>query len=83
MTILRSKFFKWCSSSLQGHLVLVQLMSATPLSAMFILIMYSEGTLTLGWGVFITALCSVLFGIGAALFWYIFSKPLVKRRGIL
>ncbi len=78
--MLRNKFFKWCSSSLIGHLILFQLICAAPLSVMFILMMSSEHTLTVGRAFFITAVSSVLFAIGAALFWYTLSKPLLSSR---
>ena len=79
--MLRNRFFKWCGSSLIGHVVLIQLICAVPLSLMFILVMASEGTLTVAWGLFVVLLDAVLFAIGAALFWYTYSKPLIKRRG--
>lgn len=78
--MLRNEFFKWCSSSLIGHLVLFQLICAAPLSAMFILKMSSEHTLTVSSAFFIAAMCSVLFAIVAALFWYTLSKPLISSR---
>ena len=79
--MLRNKFFRWCTLSLKGHLILFQLLGATPLSLWAILTMQSEGTLTLVSGVRMTLLASVLVGIAAALVWYGFSKPLIKSRG--
>jgi hypothetical protein len=43
--------------------------------------MRSEGTLTVAWAIRITLLSSALFAIGAVLFWYAMSKPIIKRRG--
>jgi hypothetical protein len=77
---MRNKFFKWCSSSLFGHLVLFELICATPLAVMFLFSMLSDGTLTIGRALYVFALCSVLFGIGAVLFWYTVSLPLIKSR---
>ena len=79
--MLRNRFFRWCTSSLRGHLIFFQLLGATPLSLWAILTMQSEGTLTLVNGARMTLLCSVLVGIGAAFVWYGFSKPLIKSRG--
>jgi hypothetical protein len=78
--MLQNRFFKWCSSSLKGHLVLIEVICATPLSLWAILTMQARGTLTIAWGFSISLLCSVIFGIGAALFWYTFSKPLIRSR---
>jgi hypothetical protein len=78
--VLRNRFFKWCSSSLIGHLILFQLICAAPLSVMFILNISSEHTLTFGRAFYIAGLCSVLFAIVAVLFWYTLSKPLISSR---
>jgi hypothetical protein len=80
--MLRTRFFKWCSFSLKGHLVFFQLLCAIPLSLWAILTMRSEGTLTIAWGFRMALVCSALCAIGAALFWYTFSKPLIKSRSI-
>jgi hypothetical protein len=79
--LVRNKFFKWGSSSLIGHLVLFEATCATPLFLFALGTMYSEGTLTLGWALYMAVVCSALVAIGAALFWYSFSLPLIKRRG--
>jgi hypothetical protein len=78
--VRKNGFFKWCGSSLKGHLVLIQILCATPLSLWAIVTMRSEGTLTIAGAFSIALLCSFLFGIGAALLWYAFSKPLIKSR---
>lgn len=74
-------FRQWCGSSLFGHICLIQLICATPLSLMFITIMASEGTLSFGWALLVYFLCSVLFAIGAVLFWHMYSKPVLRERG--
>ena len=78
--LLRNRFSKWCSSSLKGHLILFQLLCATPLSLWAIFTMRSEGTLTVGSAIRMTLLSSLLCAIGAGLVWYIFSKPLIQSR---
>jgi len=70
-----NKAMKWFGSSLIGHVFLIQIIAATPLAIMFIFTTAHEGTLTIGWAVLVYGLCSVLFDIGAALFWYSYSKP--------
>jgi hypothetical protein len=49
--MLRNKFFKWGSSSLIGHVVLFEVICATPLLSFSIGTMYSKGTLTAGFRV--------------------------------
>ena len=78
--MLRNRFFKWCSSSLKGHLILFQLLCATPLTLWAVFTMRSEGTLTVGLAIRATLLASALCAIGAGLFWYTFSKPLLESR---
>lgn len=79
--MVRNKFFKWGSSSLSGHLVLFEVTCATPLFIFALGTMYSEGTLTVVRALYMAIVCSALVAIGAALFWYTFSLPLIKRRG--
>lgn len=79
--LVRNKFFKWGSSSLIGHVVLFETTCATPLFLFSIGAMYSEGTLTVVRALYMFVVCSALVAVGAALFWYTFSLPLIKRRG--
>jgi hypothetical protein len=79
--MLRNRFFKWGSSSLIGHVVLFEVICAAPLLSFSIGTMYSEGTLTVLSTLYMAVVCSVLVAVGAALFWYTFSLPLIKRRG--
>jgi hypothetical protein len=78
--VFRNKFFKWGSESLLGHIVLFEALCGTPLWSFGIATMYSDHTLTVAWALYITALCIVLVAIGAGLFWYTISLPLIKRR---
>lgn len=78
--MLRNKFFSWGSSSLLGHVVLFEVLAGTPLLAAAIPTMYSQDTLTVGSALRIAILCAVLVALGASLFWYTFSLPLIRRR---
>jgi hypothetical protein len=79
--MLRNSFFKWGSSSLVGHLALFELTCGIPLLFFSVATMYSDGTLTMAFALYMAFVCSALVAVGAALFWYTFSKPLLKRRG--
>jgi hypothetical protein len=79
--VLRNRFFKWGSSSLIGHLALFETTCGMPLFIFSVVTMYSERTLTIASALYMAFVCSVLVAVGAALFWYTFSKPLLKRRG--
>lgn len=78
--IVRNKFFKWGSTSLVGHLVMFELLCGSPLLVWALSTMQSEGTLTLGSALRIGIICVGLVAVGAALFWYTFSAPLLKSR---
>jgi hypothetical protein len=80
MGIVRNRFFKWGSTSLIGHLVMFQLLCGLPLYAWGLATMRAEGTLTMGSALRIGVICATLVGIGAALFWYSFSAPLIRSR---
>jgi membrane protein implicated in regulation of membrane protease activity len=78
--VLRSRFFKWGSFSLVGHLALFELTCGTPLFLFSVATMYSERTLTMASALYMAFVCSALVAVGAALFWYTFSKPRLERR---
>jgi hypothetical protein len=80
MSLLRNGFFRWGSSSIIGHLVLFEVLAGIPLFLFALVTMYTQNTLTLGWALKIGLLCVVFVGIGAALFWYSISSPLIKNR---
>jgi hypothetical protein len=74
------KFLRWAGSSFIGHMVLYGLACGVSLSATGLALNYSEGTLTLRWGlwiVFVSTLGGVIVGI---LGWYFITLPLIKRR---
>lgn len=79
--MLRSKFFRWGSTSLVGHLALFELMCGMPLFFISVATMYSDRLLTMASALYMAFVCSALVAVGAALLWYTFSKPLLKRRG--
>ena len=79
--VLQNKFFKWCSSSLKGHLALFEVTCGIPLFLFSVLSMYVERSLTIASVLYMAVVCSVLVALGAGLFWYTFSKPLMKKRG--
>jgi hypothetical protein len=67
-------FLKWCSSSLEGHIVLFQFFGALPMFILFTYLNYTEGTLTFSWGIWI-AFVAECFGIFMALFlWFTLSR---------
>jgi hypothetical protein len=73
-------FLKWCSSSLEGHIVLFQFLGALPMFILFTYLNYTEGTLTFSWGIWI-AFVAECFGIFMALFfWFTLSRWSVYLR---
>jgi hypothetical protein len=80
MNMLRNKFFKWCASSLTGHLILFETFAGTPLYLWALKTMHEQDTLTAAAALKIGVLCMILTAIGAALLWYSFSSPMIKGR---
>lgn len=76
-----SKFFRWGSFSLPGHIALFEIFLGMPLFLTFSWLNYSEGTLTAGWAVYVAFICSVAGFVSAVLIWYAISLPLIKSRG--
>ena len=80
-TVLRNRFFKWGSLSLVGHLALFELTCGMPLFLFSVATMYSERTLTMASSLYMAFVCSSLVAVGAALFWYTFSKARLEGLG--
>jgi hypothetical protein len=80
MNIIRNSFFKWCSSSLIGHLVLFEIAFGLPLLLVFSWQSYQEGTPTVGWAFWLVFVWAVCAAVGAVAFWFTLSVFLIKRR---
>ena len=74
------RFFKWGSVSLVGHLALFEICCGAPLYAWSLATMYSEGTLSIVWALWMAVVILTLVAIGAGLFWFTLSKGLINRR---
>jgi hypothetical protein len=75
------KLFKWCVSSLPGHIVLFTLTFSVPMLIAGMTLNYMDGTLTWDWAPYI-ALYSALGGFAAAVvIWFVLTAPLLRRRG--
>jgi len=74
-----SALIKRASFSLTGHIVLFLISFGGAESLLFIWTDYSDGILTpyrVLWILFVTCVLAV---VGAVLFWYTVSKPLIRR----
>jgi|HubBroStandDraft_4_1064222.scaffolds.fasta_scaffold40940_2 hypothetical protein len=76
----KSSWLKRASFSLRGHIALFEAAFSLPLFTVFLWRNYSEGTLTLVWALYLVILWAVLGGIGAVIFWYGVTSPLIKTR---
>ena len=72
--------FQWGSSSIIRHVVLWELFVSVPLLLSLGYEIYSEGDLTVSWGIWMTALCALTGLILSLGFWYAVVCPLKGRR---
>lgn len=72
---------KRASSSLTGHIALVEAVFSLPLFLYFLAKSYAHGTLTISWGVYLAVVGASLGVVGAAIVWYAVSLPLIRRQG--
>jgi hypothetical protein len=73
-------FLKWCSSSLEGHIVLFQFFGAVPMFILFTYLNYTEGTLTFSWGIWIAFVAECFAIFMALFFWFTLSRWFVYLR---
>lgn len=76
----KSSWLKRASFSLRGHIALFEAAFSLPLFTAFLWRNYSEGTLTLAWVLYLVILWAALGAVGAVVFWYTVTAPLIKRR---
>lgn len=75
-----AKFLKWASSSLIGHMVLFGVLCLGPGYLAFLVLIYSEGTLTVTWALYLALICGLMGVVGAIPVWYTITLPLIKQR---
>ncbi len=76
----RTKFLFWASSSLTGHVAFFQLIFAIPMAALGIFLNYTQGTLTVGWAVWIVGLAAICAIVLSILIWTTITMPRIRRR---
>jgi hypothetical protein len=83
MQMQRVRFLAWASTTLTGHLLLFQLIFAVPMAVLFILLNYSQGTLTPGWAIWIIGLSAAVTIFVTILIWTTITLPRMKGRGVI
>jgi hypothetical protein len=73
-------FLKWASSSLLGHVVLFEAAFSVPLCLVLLDSNYTDGTLTVGWALWIVSISGLAGVVVAVLGWHTVTLPLIKRR---
>lgn len=72
--------FKWGGSSLPRHIALWEMFFSLPMFILFLKLIYSEGTLTFDWAVWMAFLWAMAGLVAAIIFWYAMVLPLQQRR---
>ena len=74
-------FTKWWTSSLKGHVVVLQLFLSVPLFVMFAIRTYNDGALTLHWVLLALFVTSLGGFVAAILDWYVITIPARNKYG--
>jgi hypothetical protein len=72
--------FKWIASSLFGHLVLAEILFSVPGFLESMSRSDFEGPLTIEWVLWSAFVWCSLGALGAVVFWYAVTSPLINRR---
>lgn len=81
MDRLRDKLFKTAKSRLVTTLIGFQLGCALPEWLFFAHGLYSDGNLSVGFGMYVAAVCIIANAIVGLLFWLTVVEPIRKVRG--
>ena len=74
-------FTKWWTSSLKGHVVVLQLFLSAPMFVMFAIRTYNDGVLTPQWVLLALFVTSLGGFVAAILVWYVITIPAGKKYG--
>jgi len=69
------------SSSLPSHLAFMQFAFSLPMALLFGAFAYTDGTLTLGWGIRIVVVSTAMGLVAGVIGWYVILLPLLRKRG--
>ena len=73
------QFFRWCLSSLWGHLVYFGILWGVGFSILGLWLNWTQGTLTLEWAFYVVGYSFLGGPIVGALVWYLITRPRFGR----
>jgi hypothetical protein len=73
-------FLKWASHSMVGHVVMMLVCVSIPSFAVLVGLDRADGRLTLFRALYSAVLVSAGGAVGAVIFWYAVSSPLIERQ---
>ena len=76
------RLIRWLASSLGGHVLFAGVVAGIPFFLLFIPMLRTERGLTPTSLTYLALWSFGLWGLGGALFWYLFAKPRRERRGV-
>ena len=76
----RSKFIAWASTSLSGHVALFEIVFGLPMAVLMIFLNYTDGTLTIGWAMWIVGSCAAISIVLAIAIWTTLTLPRIRRK---
>lgn len=73
-------FLKSTTTSFPGNVVFFELVCGLPMAAVFIILNYTEGTLSVGSALWVIVL-GLLFGLAIAVpVWFFITRPMIRAR---
>ena len=80
MQLRQNKFLKWCATSLIGNTVLFGITWLLIVGSVCIAMIYSEGSLTFTWALYIILINLITGPLVGAIAWWTITQPMLKNR---
>ena len=77
--MFRNRFFRWCSASLLGHIVLFELLFGGILFIFAVITMQGNGSLNAFNAIYMLIITALLSALLAILVWNTITLPVIRR----
>jgi hypothetical protein len=73
-------WLEWVRQSALGHVLFLEVIGALPISTIYIVLFYMDGTLTFGWAIYTFFATIGCLALAALMYWFVLTRPRLRKR---